>query len=235
MALFKKNQLKRAAFLECTYTDRPGSHSPSLDDLRSQAVAFERSIFDYLTTKKAPPPTKKRETLDDAIKDRLSAVPLYPQLASHWPRFMDEANELRKIRNKIVHSDFADLPEVADLYARFKRANEMLYPFKIYARKNKRFSCPEPSGEGVKVIIDGILYVLNPADVSNLLLELHPASRGKQNYIKGRAIEAKVTGYDVEKYTYFIGEAPPFELDQDEAATLEDMLISWVGRECYIS
>lgn len=234
MFFFKKKPLSRIDFIERTYTDKPGSYSISFDDLRYETVEFERSIFDYLMSKGSPSPGKS-ETLNMAIQNRLPNFPLYPQLPKLWPDFLVEADELRRFRNQIIHSNYVDLPPVTELYERFKSANKLLYPFRIHARKDERFSFPSQSGGMMTITIDNRPYVLSPADVSNLLLELHPASRGKQNYVKGRVVEAKVLGYDVEKFTYFIEGEPPFDLDQDEAATLEDLVTSWIGQKCYSS
>lgn len=71
-----------------------------------------------------------------------------PELPDLWPKFLQEAKELKALRNKIVHSDPSGLPTLSDLYERFHRANTLLRPFGFVGSTSRdKFSAMEWKGD----------------------------------------------------------------------------------------
>ncbi|MEP5376901.1 MAG: hypothetical protein ABJQ14_14160 [Hyphomicrobiales bacterium] len=226
--LFSKK--KRIGLMERTYRELPGYSVPTVDDVRFQVLEFEKLVKNYIQTRAGELPN---EPLGKLINEVLPAYPRYPELEDHWPTFVEEAKLLRKYRNSIVHSDFGDLPEVSELYRRFKKANQTLLPFKICSGDRSRFKPICWKGETLEIKIDQEIYTLDHPDINNLLSELDPSSRGRVHFCKGRLVASKVMDYFYEKITYFIEDHPPFELSHDEAMVLEDVIQGLVGRRLY--
>ncbi len=226
--LLRKSDRKR--FMERTYKDMPGYSIKSVDDLRFQVLEFEKLVKNYIENKNGVLPNG---TLHHLIHNVLPDLPLYPDFEDHWTTFIDEAKILKKYRNSIIHSDFEGLPEVSELCDRFEKANETLLPFKICTADSRRFKPISWVGDVLEIKIDDNLYKLEPEDITNLTIELHPASRGRVHFIKGKIVEGKVLDYSYEKVTYFIEGFPEFELTHDESMVLEDLLLSLVGRRVH--
>lgn len=220
----------RKKFSERTYRDMPGYSVRSVDDLRFQVLEFEKLVKNYIESKTGVLP---KGTLHHLIEKILPNYPLYPKFESHWPAFIDEAKILKEFRNNIIHSDFDGLPPVSELFDRFNKANETLLPFKICSASRERFKPIRWVGDVLEIKIDENLYKLEPEDITNLIIELHPACRGHVHFIKGKIVESKVLDYLYEKVTYFIEGFPEFELSHDESMVLEDLLHSLVGRRMY--
>ncbi|MFS2068415.1 hypothetical protein ACEN9D_06630 [Pseudomonas sp. CT11-2] len=218
--------------METTFKDKPDFSHASVDELRFQALEFERLIVNYIKSKSGSAPHDKAK-LHNLIVNELIKYPLYPQLENYWPDFIKEVLALKEFRNSLIHSDFSNLPSVSELYKRFKDVNDVLYPFRICSGNRDRFKPIAWRGKNLEILIDENQYLLAPADLTNLMIELHPASRGKVNFIKGRLVAGKSLGYDNEKITYFIESFPAFELDEDESAVLEDMLSSLISQFMY--
>lgn len=216
--------------MEQTYRELPGYAVPTVDDVRFQVLEFEKLLKNYIETKAGPLPNLP---LGKLINEVLPAYPRYPKFEEHWSAFVEEAKALKNFRNKIVHSDFADLPEVSELHKRFKKANQTLLPFKICSGDDSRFEPIRWRGDTLEIKIDQEVYALDLADINNLLIELDPSSRGRVHFKKGRLVASKVMDYFYEKITYFIDDHPPFELSHDEAMVLEDLIGSLVGRRMY--
>lgn len=221
---------RREPFLERTYKDMPGFSSPSVDDLRYQAIHFEKRVKDYVKTRCGELPTSN---LHQLIHSHLPNYPMYPEFEDHWPQFVDEAKALKEYRNDIVHSNECEMPPVSELYDRFKKANETLLPYRICSASRERFKTISWRKNCLEIVIDQNTYTLSPADLKNLQIELHPLSRGKVHFIKGKIVTSKVLDYKYEKVTYFIEGFPEFELTHDESAVLEDLLSSLAGKYAY--
>lgn len=222
---------KREEFIERTYRDMPGFSHPSVDDLRFQVVQFEKLVKDFVKSKNGSLSSKN---LHQLVNHELPKYPLYDDYPEVWERFLIEASDLKEHRNKIIHSDFDDYtPNIPDLFKRFKKANEMLYPFRLCSGRSDRLKPIKWHKNSLEIFIDDNRYLLTPADLNNLMIELHPASRGKVHFIKGRIVTGKVLDHHYEKITYFIEDHPEFELTVDESAVFEDMLSSLVGQHIY--
>ena len=109
----------------------------------------------------------------------------------------------------------------------------MLSPFRICSAGRDRFSDIQWRGDSLLLKIDVNQYELEVDDIKNLMMELHPASRGKLHFLKGKLVVSKVLDYHYEKITYFIESYEPFELDLEESMVLEDLLGSLLGQHFY--
>lgn len=156
--------------------DIPGKLGPSVDDLRFEAIDFEKQVRSYIERHTGKWPTGQ---LGQLIHDVLPRVPKYPEFPEIWSKFLIEAKELKELRNGIVHSDLNNLPPLSELYQRFKKANNLLRPFEVCSVPRDRFSNIHWSDDVLHFEIDVISYALDEQDLENLLSELHPASRGK--------------------------------------------------------
>ena len=222
----------RLAFFESTSKDKPGFAHPTMDDLRFEALEFDKLVFDYVRSRKQGP-IHEQAKLANLVKNELIKYPPRPPLDQFWSKFVEQAAILVKYRNMIAHSDFSQLPPVSEVYELFKKVNNVLTPLRMCSGNRERFKSVAWHGNHLELLIDGNPYLLSPADLSNLSSELHPSSRGKVNFIKGKLVAAKSLDYDSSKLTYFIEDYPPFELDEDDAMTLDDMLSSVIGHFIY--
>lgn len=226
---FRRRKIEQ--FMERTYRDMPGFSHPSVDDLRFQVVQFEKLVKDFVKSKNGSLPSKN---LHQLVNFELPKYPLYDDYPEVWKNFLIEASDLKEHRNRILHSDFEGYtPNIPDLFDRFKKANEMLYPFRLCSARSDRFNPIKWHNNSLEIFIDDNQYLLAPEDLNNLMIELHPASRGKVHFIKGRIVTGKVLDHHYEKITYFIEDYPEFELTVDESAALEDLLSSLVGQHMY--
>jgi len=223
-------KIDRKRFMDRTYRDMPGYAVQSVDDLRFQVLEFEKLVKNYIERKAGALPSG---TLHHLIHNVLPDYPRYPELEDHWPTFIDEVKILKDYRNNIIHSDFHGLPEVSELFDRFNKVNGTLLPFKICSADSSRFEPIRWVGDVLEIKIDENLYKLEPEDITNLTIELHPPSRGRVHFINGKIVEGKVLDYLYEKVTYFIEGFPEFELSHDESMVLEDLLLSLVGKRIY--
>ncbi|KPG92050.1 hypothetical protein AEQ67_28285 [Pseudomonas sp. RIT-PI-q] len=212
------------------YKELPGYGVASVDDLRFEAIEFEKSIARYIHRKSGVVP---RESLGHIIQKILPNYPMFPEMPEHWPNFLDEAKKLKMLRNNVIHSDFVDIPPLAEVYKRFKKANETLRPFRVCSAGLSRFTYIQWRDDTLLLKIDESRYELKVDDIKNLMMELHPASRGDVYFLRGKLIVSKVLDYHYEKITYFIENHDPFELDIEESMALEGMLGSLLGRHFY--
>lgn len=227
-SLRRKKNVK--AFIERNYKELPGYGVPSVDDLRFEAIEFEKSIVNYIHRKSGTDPQKP---LGYIVQKMLEDYPLCPEIPEHWPKFVEEAKKLKDLRNNVIHSDFVGLPPLEELHGKFKRANEVLKPFRICNARRDRFTNIRWRGDTLFLKIDEHRYELEVDDIKNLMMELHPASRGEIHFLKGKLVVCKVLDYHYEKITYFIEGYVPFELDIEESMVLDDLLGSLLGQHFY--
>jgi len=74
---------------------------------------------------------------------------------------------------------------------------------------------------------------IDNVDIDNLSVQLHPASRGAVYYKKGKQVAVKITDYDYVNLTVFIEGCPSFQITEDEAAVLDDLILSAKGQKEY--
>lgn len=213
------------------YKDLPGSLGPSVDDLRYEALEFEKMVKGYIERKTGKWP--KNESLASLIKNELPKFDMHPEIPELWPTFLDEAKKLNTMRNKIVHSDLSNLsglPELPELYEQFRNANTMLRPFGLMSSASRdRFSGMRWKGTHLHFKIDKTLYKLDAQDIGNLLSELHPSSRGKVHFQKGKLVGSKMQDYRYERHTYYIEDCEPFEVTEAESMALQDLLLCFLS------
>lgn len=213
------------------YKELPGSVGPSVDDVRYEALEFEKMVKGYIERKTGKWP--KHQSLASLIKNELPKFDMYPEIPELWTKFLAQAVNLNTWRNKIVHSDLSNvqgLPDLPELYEQFRGANAMLRPFGfVGSRSRDRFSGMRWKGPHLHFTIDETLYILNAQDIGNLLSELHPSSRGKVHFQKGKLVGSKMRDYRYERYTYYIEGCEPFELTEEESMALQDLLICFLS------
>ncbi|KPY62102.1 hypothetical protein [Pseudomonas syringae] len=210
------------------YKDLPGSQGPSVDDVRFEAIEFEKAVKGYIERHTGEWP--KDVGLGKLIRNELHKYPMHPELPDLWPKFLQEAKELKALRNKIVHSDPSGLPTLSDLYERFHRANTLLRPFGFVGSTSRDKFCEmEWKGDHLHFKINDACYALNGPDTNNLLSELDPSSRGKVHFKKGKLVSSKMLDYGYERCTYYIEECEPFELVEEESMALQDLLICFLN------
>ena len=212
--------------LRVTWKELPGYAEPSLEELKFEAVNFERIVKKHLTKKGCEISSGAR--LSECI-EMLKGFPFHPEYVDVWNKRIEEFHELRKLRNRIVHSKYSGLPEVKELYHRFRDANRMLRPLEFCSGDMTRFEDSELTEDAINLKIDGNSYLLSWDDVNNLLCELETDYRGKVNFTKGRMVVAKIHDYEYKDITYYIEGYNSFTIDHDEAATLSDFLSSAMG------
>ncbi|MFJ5282865.1 hypothetical protein ACIP66_03285 [Pseudomonas sp. NPDC088429] len=216
--------------IERNFKELPGYGVPSVDDLRFEAIEFEKSIVSYVHRKSGAAPQKP---LGYIVQKMLGDYPLLPEIPEYWPEFVEEAKKLKDFRNNVIHSDFIGLPPLEELYEKFKRANEVLRPFGICSANRDRFTDIRWRGDTLLLKIDEHRYELEVDDIKNLMMELHPASRGEVHFLKGKLVVSKVLDYHYERITYFIESYDQFELSLEESVVLEDLLSSLLGQHFY--
>lgn len=209
------------------YKDLPGGSGPSVDDVRFEALEFEKMVKTYLESRTGEWPN---EPLEKLVSKRLSRFPMHPELPELWPNFVKEAKALKDLRNQIVHSDCANLPALPELHDRFRKANSLLRPLRIIGSSARdRFSAMEWRGDHLHFKIDAAPLALSEIDIHNFLSELHPSSRGGVHFLKGRLVRSRMLDYRYERHTYFIEGYEPFELTEEESMALQDLLMCCLG------
>lgn len=214
-----------------SYIELPGYNQPSIEDLKVEVVLFERRVKDYAVSVGL---SLQKNNSDDKrlydIVNELTNLNPYPEIDEDneaWSRHIEELHKLRKFRNDIIHINDATLPSLEDLYKRYKSANEKLIPFTLNA------GCTESVFEPIKwnnntleIKINGNVYHLTLADIDNLSIQLHPATRGGVFYKEGKQVVAKVTDYEYKYLTVFIENNLKFNITIDEAAVLDDLILT---------
>lgn len=115
--------------------DLPGYEQPSIEDLKLEVVLFEKRVKDYANHEGIS--LKKRngdkKSLFELINELKNINPLrdFDTENHKWFSHIEELHELRNFRNKIIHIDYAGLPDVAELYGRYSAANQLLLPFRL--------------------------------------------------------------------------------------------------------
>ncbi|VVM69289.1 hypothetical protein PS631_01719 [Pseudomonas fluorescens] len=208
------------------FEDIPGSYEPTLDDLRAETIEFERQIKAHIKQRTGKTP---KGALGQLIHDVLPKYPKYPEHPEFWDEFLEEVKALKTLRNSIAHSDIAGLPSLPEMYQRFKRANDTLRPFTGCSVPRDRFTELRWERSKLNFKIDEQLLKLSERDVENLLIELHPASRGKVYFKQGKKIRSAVLQVEHDHRTYFIEGCEAFILNDQEAMALDDLLICFLG------
>jgi hypothetical protein len=209
-----------------SYQEIPSSHAPSADDVRAEAIDFEKQVKDYIARQSGKVPTGQ---LVQLIHDVLPRYPKHPNIISFWDRFLIEAKELKELRNSIVHSDIANLPSLPELYQRFKDANTILNPFEVCSVPRERFTQFAWVKDRLQFHIDDLPFSLTEQDVENFLIELHPAMRGTAHFSAGKKIHSRMLKTSNESRTYYVEGSEPFKLNDHEAMALEDLLMCFLG------
>ncbi|AKK01093.1 hypothetical protein [Pseudomonas citrulli] len=208
------------------HEDISGSFEPTLDDLRAEAIDFERQVKAHIGRESGKMPTGP---LGQLIRDMLPKYPKYPQIPGFWDGFVVEAAALKELRNNIAHSDVQGLPPLPEIYGRFKKANDVLRPFTVCSVPRDRFTQFFWVKSLLHFKIDEQVFRLSERDIENLLVELHPSSRGKVRFKAGKQIHSAMLDIKNESRTYFVEDCAPFNLDDQEAMALDDLLISYLG------
>lgn len=223
---------------ERSYVELPGYGYPSVEDLKLEVVLFEKRVKDYAISLKIElaPSDSKNINLNTVINKLKHSNP-YADIDEKnelWDSFIEELHALRKYRNKIIHIDHSDIPSVEELYCRYKNANNRLLPFRLNeGYKNAVFEPIRWIDKTLEISINGTIYHLDYSDIDNLCIQLHPVHRGAVFYKFGKQVVAKITDYDYNNLTIFIEGYPSFKVTEDEAALLEDLILSAKAEKVY--
>lgn len=237
MKLFKKREYKNEKKDEIfrnlsSWKELPGFSEPSVEDLKIEAIKFERSIKQYLNYKGKE--VNKRSNLNNLVK-LLPNYPYHPDYAENWNQRVEEFDILRDYRNRLIHHRDCDtLPPVKELYYKFKEANRILTPMGIVNGSGGRFRSRKWNKKGeLELFIDDLQFNLEVTDIRNLLFQLNPHSRGKVNFEEGLMVVAKYHDYFYDVLTVYIEGYPSFELADNEIMILDDYLDSLLGQRLY--
>jgi len=229
------NKSERKPSFGSSFVELPGYGKPSVEDLKLEVVLFEKRVKDYashqgISLKKSNSENKNVYGLLNELND-LNPYADIDTENQKWHNHIEELHELRKFRSKIIHIDHTDLPSVEDLYSRYKSANQLLIPLRFNG------GCTVSNFKPIKwigaTLINGSIYHFYYADIDNLSIQLHPASRGAVYYKSGKQVVVKITDYDYANLTVFIEGCPSFQITEDEAAILDDLLLSVKGERVY--
>lgn len=238
--LIKKvlNKEERKLAVERSFVELPGYGKPSVEDLKLEVVLFEKRVKDYashqgVSLEKSDSKNKSVYELLNELKD----LNPYAEIDSEnqkWHSHIEEWHKLRQFRNDIIHIDHSELPSVEELYPRYKKANQLLIPLRINGGCTRsNFKPIKWVGDTLEISINGNTYQLDYADIDNLSVQLHPASRGAVYYKRGKQVVVKITDYDYVNLTVFIEGCPSFQITEDEAAILDDLILSVKGQRVY--
>lgn len=222
-----------------SWKELPGYSEPSIEDLNFEVFNFERSVKNFLSYEGQPTNKKLFHLIED-----MRGFPPTPEFQAEWDLRVEQMQELRKLRNKLVHHKLEELHEVIDeiqhldfdksnkfneIYSHFRTFNRILIPLKICSGDMSRFDCKKVENGTFFITIDNDVYSLNLDDINNLHSELEVDYRGKVNFSRGKMVVGKVQDFSYESVTYFIEGFPPFSLDYDEIAVFSEFLSSIVG------
>ncbi|WP_060518897.1 hypothetical protein [Pseudomonas sp. NBRC 111134] len=203
------------------FQDIPGSYEPTIDDLRAEAINFDKYVKSYIERATGKKP---KDSLGDLIRHVLKNHPQYPEHSELWLEFVNEAIKLKNYRNSIIHADTRGLPPISELYERFKKANTILRPFRVCSPRRDRFTQFRWKMDFLNFKIDENTFSLTQQDIENLLAELHPSSRSRVYFKAGKQVHSAMLDVENIARTYFIEGYEPFKLSDEEATALDDLL-----------
>lgn len=224
--------------IESSFFELPGYGQPSIEDLKLEVVLFEKRVKDYSTDQgiSLQKSNSDKKSLFDLINELKNINPLRDLDAENkkWFSHIEELHELRNFRNKIIHIDHAGLPSVSELYDRYTAANQLLLPLRLNGGCTEaKFKPIKWHGETLEIAINEHSYNLSCSDMENLSVQLHPASRGAVYYKHGKQVVVKIIDYEYERLTVFIEDCPSFQITEDEAAILDDLILSLIAEREY--
>ncbi|USH04369.1 hypothetical protein K6Q96_21775 [Grimontia kaedaensis] len=214
-----------------SYVELPGYQQPSFEDLKVEALLFEKRIKDYarylgVNMIGENSRAKKLHRIIEEMK-LINPYSKHDKDNEIWERRIAQFHKLRNYRNNIVHVDCEGLPSVKELWLEFRDINRTFIPFRFNEGCTKSVFEPQQwDGARLSIKINGNQYHLSLYDIDNLSVQLHPASRGAVYYKMGKQVVVKNTGYDYQSLTVFIEGYPDFHITEDEAAVLDDILSS---------
>ncbi|WJN52520.1 hypothetical protein [Pseudomonas asiatica] len=208
------------------FQDIPGSHEPSIHDLRAEAIEFDKNVKGYIARMTGTVP---EETPGKLVRNTLKNYPMHPEYPEFWDRFVKEAIVLKGYRNSIIHADVGGLPPLPELHRRFKEANNILRPFTVCSASRDRFTQFRWKWNRLNLKIDQQAFKLSKQDVENLLVELHPSSRGRVYFKAGKKVYTAMLDTANTSRRYFIEGSEPFNLSDQEAMALGDLLLCFLG------
>ncbi|EHH1051698.1 hypothetical protein J7I00_004435 [Vibrio parahaemolyticus] len=231
MPFWKKNKSSVDSFHP--WKELPGFGEPSVEDLKVEAIKFERSLKEYLIRHDVNVNNKNNKKLIELMEE----YPIFsetPAIAAKWSDKIEEFDELREIRNRIVHYRNLEELNLKSAYLRFRNANEILSEFSVVNATDERFSLFKwNENDELMFKIDQQLFTLDTDDLSNLLCQLESHPRGKVNFIRGKMVVAKFHDFYYENITFYVEGYQAFTLSIDETAVLWDILSSYLGEKLY--
>jgi hypothetical protein len=221
-----------------SFIELPGYNQPSIEDLKLEVVLFEKRIKDYAASlgvdlKNSNFKKKSVYVLINELRE-LNPYLNIDQKNQAWNIRIEELHALREYRNNIIHIDHTALPSVEELHSRYKSANNKLIPFRLNQGCTvSNFKPIKWKNDTLEILINENVYNLSYVDIDNLSIQLHPASRGAVYYTSGRQMVIKVTDYDYKYLAVFVEDYPKFQVTEDEAAVLNDLILSLKSEKKY--
>lgn len=208
------------------FQDIPGSYEPTIDDLRAEAINFDKYVNAYVERATGKKP---KVSLGILVRDILKHHPQNPDQPERWKEFVKKAIDLKGYRNRIIHADTKGLPPISELYEQFKKANAILRPLRVCTARRDRFTQFRWKMDFLNFKIDEQSFCLSQQDIENLLSELHPSSRSRIYFEAGKQVNSAMLDVENIARTYFVEGYEPFKLSDEEAMALDDLLICFLG------
>ncbi|MGE8327925.1 hypothetical protein [Pseudomonas urmiensis] len=208
------------------FQDIPGSFEPTIHELRAEAIEFEKNVKDYIARMAGTAP---EESLGKLVRKTLENYPLHPEYPEFWDGFVKEAIKLKGYRNSVIHADVDGLPPLPELHRRFKEANNILRPFTVCSASRERFTQFRWKWNRLNLKIDQQAFKMSKQDAENLLIELHPSSRGRVYFKSGKKVHTAMLDTANTSRSFFIEGYEPFNLSDQEAMALSDLLLCFLG------
>lgn len=209
--------------LEAKEALRKGMKLPAIT---SASVAFEKQIKKFARRYGLQTKNKTLQSIIDSFK-------YLPKPYDDISEFdLAELQELRIIRNKIVHAEadkVDNFGKIEDIISRFSNALSFIFVQELCNPNYSRFQPLKWQDNSLHFKIDDSILILSEQDIDNLLTEFNYSYRGRVKYMSGRNVISEQAGFSPYIFTYTIDGYAPFTLNEHDRMGIEDILINCIG------